>query len=147
MQTTWILTADSSRARIFELSQDDGHLQEIEDMLNPEGRLMDQEINAEPKGRFYGKGERVMGHTAESDVEPTQKAAERFSKRVADHLDHCRNEHRFDKLRVVAAPRMLGLIRENMSKEVQKMVEEEVAKDISSMKEHDMEEYLRKYPH
>jgi protein required for attachment to host cells len=147
MHTTWVLAADASRARIFEISEDDGHLHEIEDMLNPEGRMMEREINAEPKGRFYGKGERAMGHTGESDVEPTQKEVERFSKRVASRLDQCRNEHRFDKLRVVAAPKMLGLIRENLSKEVQKIVEEEIPKDISNLKEHEMEEYLKQYRH
>lgn len=146
MQTTWVLAADGSRARIFEISEADGHLHEIEDMFNPAGRALDQEINAEPKDRFYGKGDGV-GHTTEADPEPAQKEAERFSKRVADHLDHCRNEHRFDKLRVVAAPRMLGLIREKLSKEVQKMVEEEIPKDVSNLKEHEMEAYLKQYRH
>lgn len=145
MQTTWVLAADSSRARIFELSASDGHLQEIEDMINPEGRMSDQDINAEPKSRFFGKG--PMGATGQKTEEPKQHAAELFSKQVAHWLDDARNEHKFDKLCVVAPPHMLGLLRENLSKEVQKMVEEEIPKDIAGMKEHDMEEYLRKYPH
>lgn len=146
MQTTWLLAADSSRARIFELSASDGHLQEVEDMLNPEGRLTDQEINAEPKDRFFGKGSQV-GSTDQRTEEPTQHAAAQFSKQVARRLDAARSEHKFDKLCVVAPPHMLGLLRENLSKEVQKMVEEEIPKDIAGMKEHDMEAYLRKYPH
>lgn len=148
MQTTWLLAADSSRARIFELSADDGHLQEVEDMLNPEGRMMDQDINAEPKSRFFGGGRGAqMGHTDQRTEEPKQHAAELFSKQVAHWLDDARNEHKFDKLCVVAPPHMLGLLRENLSKEVQKMVEEEIPKDIAGMKEHDMEEYLRRHPH
>lgn len=146
MQTTWVLAADASRARIFEISEADGHLHEIEDMVNPAGRELNQEINAEPKDRFYGRG-RSVGDTTEADPEPVMKEAERFSKRVADHLDHCRSEHRFDKLRVVAAPRMLGFLRDKLSKEVQKMVEEEIPKDISSLKKHEMEEYLKQYRH
>ncbi|GAB3463458.1 host attachment protein [Massilia terrae] len=145
MQTTWVLAADSSRARIFELSASDGHLQEVEDMLNPEGRMAEQDINAEPKSRFFGTG--PMGSTGQKAEEPKQHAAELFSKQVAHWLDDARNEHKFDKLCVVAPPHMLGLLRENLSKEVQKMVEEEIPKDIAGMKEHEMEEYLRKYPH
>jgi protein required for attachment to host cells len=146
MQTTWVLAADGFRARIFELAADD-HLHEVEDMLNPEGRMGDQDINAEPEGRFFGKGQQGRGHTAEPDLSPKAKDVEMFSKQVARHLDAARNEHRFDKLRVVAAPRMLGLLRENMSREVQKMVEEEIAKDISGLDDHDVESYLRQRPH
>jgi protein required for attachment to host cells len=149
MQTTWVLAADSARARIFEWSASDGHLHEIDDLLNPDGRAMEREIDTEPRDPLTRPGGKHAG--ANSTYQPastaTQHAAELFSKDVARCLDQARNEHKFDKLCVVAEPHMLGLLRNNLSKEVQKMVEEEIAKDISNMKEHDMEEYLRKRPH
>ena len=149
MQTTWVLAADSARARIFEWSASDGHLHEVEDMLNPDGRAMEREIDIEPRDNLTRPGGKQLGSgsTYQPASTATQHAAELFSKDVARRLDHARNEHKFDKLCVVADPHMLGLLRDSMSKEVQKMVEEEIAKDISNMKEHDMEEYLRKRPH
>lgn len=146
MQTTWVLAADGYRARIFEWSADH-HLHEIEDMVNPKGRMRNQDINAEPKGRHVGKGAKAPADTDESDVTPVQKEVERFSEAVARELDKARNEHRFDKLCVIAAPEMLGLLRENMTKEVKQMVEEEIPKDISWFEGHQVEEYLRQRPH
>jgi len=40
MTTTWIIAADSSRARILQVTDREKRLAEIEDLLNPEGRVV-----------------------------------------------------------------------------------------------------------
>jgi protein required for attachment to host cells len=156
MHTTWVIAADSERARIFELSDRGDKLQEIEDMFNPEGRQQEREINTDREGRFAqganagsspsnpGPGARSNpGHTAEPQQTIREHDIEMFTKQVVRYIDQARNEHRFDKLRVIAAPKMLGLIRQNLSKEAQKMVEEEIPKNIAGLEEHEVAEYLR----
>jgi len=160
MRTTWVIAADSNRARVFELS-DSGHkLREIEDMLNPEARQMEREQVTDAGGRFgqggqggeggpgnLGPGARGQAHTSEPQQSVREHEVEMFSKQLGRYLDQARNEHRFDRLRVIAAPKFLGLIRQNMSKEVEKMVEEEIPKNISGFESREVEQYLRQLPH
>lgn len=147
MQTTWILAADSSRARIFELHGAQDHLREIEDFVNPEGRASDTEINTDNLGRFATKGHGVQAHTGEPNVGPVEHETALFSKRVSDFLDQARIAHRYDKLCLIAFPKFLGLMRQNLSKEVQKLVEDEVPKDISGLNEREIEDYVKNKLH
>jgi protein required for attachment to host cells len=162
MQTTWVIAADANRARIFEVTQDD-KLQEIEDMYNPEGRMSDRDEISDAYGNFRqgkgaptrpaelagspGVGHRMPGNTADPKESMLEHHLDLFSKEVDRYLDKARTEHRFEKLRVFADPKFLGMMRRNMSKEVQKMVEEEVPKEISGLTNHQVEEYLRHRPH
>ena len=156
MQTTWIVAADSSRARIFEVHGPQDHLHEIEDFANPAGRSSDSEIRTENLGRFGGKtGGRASpyqagggrANTGEPDVSPVEHETELFSKTVSDYLDKAHAEHRYDKLCLIAFPKFLGLMRQNMSKEVRKLVEDEVPKDISGLETREIEDYVKNKLH
>lgn len=147
MQTTWVIAADSNRARIFEMSDEDLRFEEIEDLLNPEGRQDEREVRVDAKGRFFGKNAEMQGHTAEPHVEAVQNEVVLFSKRLGHYLEQARQEHRFDKLCLIAPPKFLGLIRANMGEEASKAVEEEIPKEIAWFKDTDIEAYVRKRLH
>jgi protein required for attachment to host cells len=147
MQTTWILAADSSRVRIFEEMDAQHHLREIQDFAHPAGHAQDRDLETDAKGRYFGKGERVIGHTAEPNTDPVEHENELFSKSIGDFLDKARNEHRYDKLCVIAPPKFLGLLRQNMSKEAQKLVEEEIVKDVSWFDEKEIERFVQDRRH
>jgi protein required for attachment to host cells len=147
MQTTWFVVADSSRVRIFEMDEPERHLHEIEDMANPQGRATNRDLRTDGYGRYYGKGEREQGHTAPPHVDAVEHETELFSKKVGEYLDKARNEHRYEKLCLIAPPKFMGLIRQNLSKEAQKLVEEEMLKDISGMDVHRIEEYINNHKH
>ncbi|MGZ8290130.1 MAG: host attachment protein [Telluria sp.] len=146
MQTTWVIAADSSRARIFEMEKDNQHLREIEDMVNPEGRQDGREIQTDAAGRFsLGRG--TQGHTSQPQSTPQQHDVELFSKQLGRYIDKACDEHRFDSLCVIAPPKFLGLIRENLSDQSRKAVQEEIPKDIAWFEEREIEDYLRTRPH
>lgn len=166
MQTTWVIAADSNRARIFELSAGGDKLSEIEDMYNPEGRQSMGEQVSDAEGSFAQGGpvrgggstgpgvagaaiggSRGQGSTGEPQETWREHDINMFSKQLVRYLDKARNEHRFDKLRVIAPPRFLGLIRQNMNKEVQKMVEEEIPKEITGLDTRNVEQYLQSLLH
>lgn len=146
MQTTWILAADSSRARIFEA--DAGmRLKAIEEFEHPEGSAQNRELVTDAHGRYFGRGERDQGHAAEPNVSATQHENELFSRTVTEFLNKAVLQHRYDKLCVIAPPKFLGLIRQNLNKEAQKSVKEEIAKDLSKLKPHELADYLRDSRH
>lgn len=145
MQTTWIVAADSTRARIFEMDADQ-HLKEIDDLSNSASRMANREIDTDAYGRFSAKGQ-FQAHTDEPDVSAVKYADEQFSKQVSKYLEKARNEHRYDKLCVFAAPAFLGMIRQHLSKEVMKLVESESDKDISWFDLKEIEQYVQKNLH
>ncbi|HVW64257.1 MAG TPA: host attachment protein [Nitrosospira sp.] len=142
MSTTWILIADSSRARIFEKKENEKHLQEIDDFVNAAGRADDSELGTDERGRFYGRGERYQGHTAEPAVSAVEHEDEMFSHTLANYLDDARNARRYSRLYLVAGPKFLGMLHGNLKKEVRELVAGELAKDISIMDVREVENYL-----
>ena len=139
MTTTWIIAADSSRARILQVTDRDEHLEEIEDLLNPEGRVHDRELISDAQPRFHGTG--GPGSDRE-EPSAADHATELFAKRVADYLDKARNTHRYDRLHLIAAPKFLGQLRKELGKEVQKLVAAELPKDLSWLNAREIEQSL-----
>jgi protein required for attachment to host cells len=142
MANTWIVAADASRARFLQVAGRE-RLVEVEDMLNPEGRLHNREINTDAAGRFHGQ-DRPGGHSSDDENRTAEHYGELFAKRVGDYLDKARAEHRYDELVLVAPPKFLGMIRKKLGKEVEKLVSEEVPKDLSWFNARDLERYLKK---
>jgi protein required for attachment to host cells len=142
MSTTWIVAADASRARILQVA-DREHLVEVEDFMNPEGRLHNREINTDAMGRFAGP-DRPGGHSSGDEDNTVDHYNELFAKRVAEYLDKARTEHRYDQLVLVAAPKVLGMMRKELGKEVEKLVAEELPKNLSWFNAREIERYFEK---
>jgi protein required for attachment to host cells len=141
MQKTWIVAADSGRARIFEAEGTGKNFHEIYDFVNEAGRERYQDLRTDAKGRFYGKGERDQAHTAEPDVDAPRHETELFAKKVSEYLDKGRVEHRYDGLFLVAFPKFIGMVRDMLSKEAQQLIKREIAKDISWFDAKDIAEF------
>ncbi len=141
--TTWIIAADSSRARILQVTDRKQHLDEIEDLLNPEGRVHDRELLADGHPRFSGHTGGGPGSDRE-ETSATEHATELFAKRVGEYLDKARTAHKFDRLHLIAPPKFLGQLRKELGKEVQKLVAEELPKDLSWLNARDIEQRYKK---
>ena len=131
MDTTWILVADRTRARIFEEVRSPRAVQEIADLINPLGRARHSELTTDAEGRSRSSSLRTRAHTESPGVTADTHEAERFSHQIADYLETARNEHRYSRLWIVAAPKFLAMIRKSLSREARKLIEEEIDKDLS----------------
>jgi len=139
MKTTWIVAADASRARVLQVA-DRERLDEIENLVNPEGRLQDRELTTDANPRLHGPG----GMSAREEPSAVEHAVELFAKRVGDYLEKARTDHRFDELVLVAPPKFLGALRKELGKEVGKLVADELPKDLSWFNERELERYFAK---
>ena len=63
---------------------------------------------------------------------------------VGDYPEKARTDHRYDELVVIAPPEFLGTLRREMGKEVEKLVAQEVSKDLSGLSKHEREGYFSK---
>jgi protein required for attachment to host cells len=135
---TWIVAADSSRARVLQVAGRD-QLEEIEDLVNPKGRMNDRELTTDAHPRFRG----TAGPGSDRQEMPAvEHEVELFTKQIGRFLDKARIDHRYDKLYLVAPPKMLGLIRKELGKEVEKLVREDFDKDLSWLSAQEIERYL-----
>src|SRR2546427_2072317 len=142
MTTTWIIAADSSRARILQVTDREKRLAEIEDLLNPEGRVDDRQLTTDAHARFHGSS----GPASDGEeTSASEHATELFAKRVGDYLDKARTAHRYDRLHLIAPPKFLGKLRKELGKEVEKLVAEELPKDLSWLDARDIERNLAQH--
>jgi protein required for attachment to host cells len=141
MPTTWIIAADASRARILQVTDREGHLEEVQDFVNPSARLHERDLTTDAEPRFNGHAGGGPGSDRE-EMSAGQHATELFAKRVGEYLDKARTAHRYDRLHLVAAPKFLGLLRKELGKEVQKLVTEELPKDLSWLNTRELEQSL-----
>ena len=139
MPTTWIVAADASRARILQVA-DRERLVEVDDLLNPEGRLQDRELTTDANPRLHGPG----GLSAREEPSAVEHTVEMFSKRIGNYLEKARTEHRYDRLVLVAPPKVLGMMRKELGKEVEKLVMDELDKDLSWFNAREIERYFAK---
>jgi protein required for attachment to host cells len=119
------VVADSARARLFEAESPTAPLTELEDMLNPAGRLRDQDLNADAPGRSFdsfGEGRHAMG----KHNDPQRQEAIRFAQRLAEHLESAFDQQRVARVHLVVAPAFLGLLRAALSEKLQGVLESEL---------------------
>ncbi|MGK5067267.1 Protein required for attachment to host cell [compost metagenome] len=147
MDATWVVVADSSRARFFVLGQQN-QLGELQDLVNPAGHANDNALNSDESGRFGG-GMRsgtqagTQAHTTEPRVTPVEHENERFARHIAQLLLQGLQQQRYSKLCLVAAPKFLGQLRHSLDTQVEKHVRHALARDVASMNVPQLETYLR----
>ena len=147
MTTTWIIAADASRARILQVTDREEHLQEVQDFVNPSARLHERDMTTDAEPRFNGHGgvgKAGSGRTGGpgNDREAKRKGdyeTEVFMRELGEFLDTARTAHRYDRLQLIAPPKFLGLLRKELDKEVQKLVAEELPKDLSWLNARELE--------
>ncbi|MDH3647341.1 MAG: host attachment protein [Gammaproteobacteria bacterium] len=110
MNRTWVVVAESSRARIFATKGPRSALNEIEGLTQPEARLKERDLVSDSHGRSFdsgGTGRHAMGR----QVNQKHHEAMVFAKHIADHLQEEYARNTFAKLILIAPPEFLGLLR------------------------------------
>ena len=137
----WVVVADSARARIFEAAELPAPLREIEDLVEPEGRMPERELQSDRPGRSF---ESVGGarHAMSRLHSPRANSRLKFAQRIADRLDHALAEGRFRRLGLVAPPAMLGALRAALSPQCRAHCSLELASDIGRFGRIQIERHL-----
>jgi protein required for attachment to host cells len=132
MGTTWILCANRSRARLFEVQAHSDTPSEVADFANPAARTHERDLRSDASGRLYGKGERNQGHAADPSQSQADHETERFAESLRDYLIAAHAGQRFAQLWIAAAPAFLGVLRHKLPKDIHRLVELEVPKDFTA---------------
>ena len=130
MRNTWIVVADSSRARIFSAGTPSAKLAEIETLEHPQSRAKARDLVEDGASSGFSSvgGSR---HGIGVDNSPKLHEHEVFAREVVAALERGRAENRFDTVVVMAPSTFLGQLRHAMSAPLSKLVAQTVAKDLT----------------
>ena len=124
---TWILIADSARARLF-FNDGPGHgVKLVSDEVIRGLNLPGREIMSDRPGRTFdsvGAGR----HAKEPRTDPRNVEKRSFAHELAAMLDDGLKQGKFERLVLVAPPRELGYLRAELSPAVRKRVSAELDK-------------------
>lgn len=128
---TWLLVANSSLARIFKVVKKSS-LVELAVLEHPESRLHTRDLVSDKPGRsFESMG--AARHAIELPTSPKQLEFVSFAKELARYLEEARTKGEFDRLYLAASPTLLGLLRQELTPLVTKLLNGEVNKDMTHL--------------
>ena len=129
--TTWVLVADGAKARILVNGQAGRGLTEL-----PEGQFdgpnrRAQDVVADRPGRSFDSQGLGGRHAMEPTMPQYDQDRQHFARELAAWLDDPDRRQSFDRLAIVAAPRMLGELRAELSEALRDKLVCELDKDLT----------------
>ena len=142
MPKTWVVVAESSRAKVYELTAVNKPLTEIDAFVHPEARLHEKDLTSDYPGLSLDGKWSGSAHAMGTDESPKEQQALVFSKTIVDYLETNRKRHRFDYLVLMAAPGFLGLMRSRLSDNLKDIIIQEVNNNLVKSKPEGLKRYL-----
>lgn len=139
--TSWVLVADSRRAKLFNIEDARCTLSEVADFTHP----VASQHGDNPAGHTFGASTGTR-HGLEPATLPQEKEVRAFAVELAKYLQHEFSQQHFSKLILVAAPEFLGELRAALSDSLRAAVSASIAKDLLSYADADLSNYLRSQP-
>lgn len=158
---TWILVADSRQAQVYTRERTEKHIP----MAGNSRRNQFSEIIAhEPvpvpgmkweaeSADQYEVGRNATGMVFESAssarsmseprIDVRDEIRDHFAKTVAGHINQAKAEKAFDRLVLVAAPKMLGEIKKHLDAKVMRCIAAEMPKDLTHYEGEELLQHLR----
>lgn len=151
---TWIVLADSSRARIYLADHDLSRARLIRELDHPESRIKESDLTTGMKGstgpRQRGAGGsavrgHLFGHRPSTDPQtgPHQVELEKFAREIAQELEHGRVQGAYEEIVLAAPPQFLGLVRRFLKVDVERLVRTRIPKNLVRTEERDVAERIR----
>lgn len=139
-QTTWVLVANTSHAKIFRMV----HFPRVEPLLameHPESRLHNQDLISSKPGRSFERAGTTR-HAYEPKTDAKHLEIDKFAKEIGNYLSSAREKREFARLYVIASPEFLGVLRPHIDPQTEGTIVAEVAKDLAEHSQGEIEQHL-----
>ncbi|MGA9604189.1 MAG: host attachment protein [Methyloceanibacter sp.] len=137
---TLYVIADGGRARFVERDEN-GAFRTIASFVSPEVHERSHELGRDRPARV-----KESANAARHAVEPRRDlhvaAKEDFVKHVAGEIDVEHGRKSFEKLVLVAPPRVLTELKEKLSKAMAELAADSLQKDLTKVPDHELSEHL-----
>lgn len=138
MSKTWVVVAESSRAKIFEVdsNESDKTLKEIRGFIHSTSR--------NHKSLLTGSQQKEGRQSKLTSTDDTHGDNDRtvFARSLGQHLNSARNNGEFKKLILMSPPKFLGDLRKNLGHETNKFVVSAIDKNLVRHKIKDIQAHI-----
>lgn len=140
MNTTWILVANASIARLFANHGPKKGLQLLKEFTHPESREKGADLVSDRAGHMQNVGN---GHGSRQPASnPRQNELDRFALELAKELEKGRGSNSFDRLILVASSPFLGILKQRLGSQLHNLVSESIEKDYTWSTERELAGFL-----
>lgn len=128
-QTTWILVANASKAKLYANQGPKKGLALVKEVEHPESRQKNMDLVTDRAGHMQSSGN---GHGArQPQTDPKQHEAHQFAQELARELNHARATQQFGRAILVAPPAFMGLINGMLDAPTAQVVSDRFEKDYT----------------
>ncbi|HSW70223.1 MAG TPA: host attachment protein [Gammaproteobacteria bacterium] len=135
-EITWVIVLNSNICRIFKYSKKDHQLEAVKELNHPENKLRDIDLTSDRPGHYKSSNSAHGSYSQPSD--PKEIKINNFVREVANMLDRDRNIQAYNKLIIIAADHINGLLYKHINKHVQKLISKNIEKDLIHQSNHDL---------
>ncbi|WP_437228856.1 host attachment protein [Planctomicrobium sp. SH661] len=140
-ENTWILVADRAKAIIFQAIWPRlDHFEELQRMDNPDGAAHPEEVLTDRAGRFTSHG--ITSQSGQPQTDFRHRTAQDFAMEIVQRLEQGRTGNEFGRLMIVAPALMLGVLRDQLSAPLAKMVVLELRKELVDARMDEIKEHV-----
>jgi protein required for attachment to host cells len=143
MNTVWVLVCDAAKATFFEVRAPEPAWHIVEVLTHPEARSKASELVSDHSGRRSSEGASVHHNSLTPSSSPKQVEKEHFVHLLATRLDQAMRSKRFRRWVLVASPHVAGMLRKDLTPELQKHLMATVDKDLNHLDPHELQARLR----
>jgi protein required for attachment to host cells len=129
----WVLVCDGAKARLFEVHPGDRTFHPVELLLHAESRKKVSDLVSDHAGSCSSEGASVHHNALAPRTSPKAAEKEHFAHSLVLELDRAGRSGRFGKWILVAPPHFLGLMRNELTSELQKHLKGTVDKDLNDI--------------
>lgn len=129
MNQPWLMIADAAHAQFYSFDGYFNDLAKVKDGKFEHQNLQSKDLVTTKRGRVsngFGDARSAL----ERPTDPHEHEKTVFAKSLMHYVQQ--HQHKFSSIVIVAPPKMLGLLRENTSKEVEKKIVAEIAKELTN---------------
>lgn len=134
---TYIVVADSHCARIFSKFNKQSPLE----LVHHFAADLDLKEHKKPSKTFSDGGS--LRHAVEPHTDPKEVEQQHFAHEVITFIDNALKQNEFEDLVLIASPKMLGVLNNDLSEQLSKKVVKKIDKNITKMTIDELEEYLK----
>ncbi|HXW52618.1 MAG TPA: host attachment protein [Myxococcota bacterium] len=144
MAKTWILVANGSVAKLFEVEEHGHKVLLKQGFSHPNTTKKDVDIHSDRPGRSFSRTTRLR-HAIDPSEDPKDHERHQFAVELGDYLAEALEDDQFASLIIVSSREMLGELRGALSPNVLKTVAHELAKDLltQNLKDWEIAERIR----
>jgi len=124
---TRVIVADSRRARIFSSHTVMNKLVEEEGFVHNEARLANRDLVSDAPGRSANRADSYSPPMSAKEHE-----VRNFAKDLARHLKALHSQQHFEQLVLIASPRFLGMLKQELHPPLDRLVSRTIDKDMTT---------------